>query len=196
MGIYQKLHKLQQGIKSLAKDANGGQYDYVSPSKVLGVVRQMMDENGLLLKQEVTAIENQRQDYELGKGELKRVKSEVLTTLLMRFTWVDIDSGEVDVNMFAANGQNDFDKGVGSALTYGERYFLLKYFHIATDEDDCDYLSGKRSMEFEELLRKMKMRTTPDEVNKFYKANVKNLTGDYADKFYAACVEYGKQLKK
>jgi hypothetical protein len=23
-------------------------------------------------------------------------------------------------------------------LTYAERYFLLKYFHIATDEDDVD----------------------------------------------------------
>jgi len=27
---------------------------------------------------------------------------------------------------------------LGSALTYAERYFLLKYFHIATDEDDID----------------------------------------------------------
>jgi hypothetical protein len=40
--------------------------------------------------------------------------------------------------MFAANGQNDFEKGLGSALTYAERYFLLKYFHISTDEDDID----------------------------------------------------------
>lgn len=33
---------------------------------------------------------------------------------------------------------NGFEKGLGSALTYAERYFLLKYFHIATDEDDID----------------------------------------------------------
>jgi hypothetical protein len=56
----------------------------------------------------------------------------------MKFTWVDCETGETDVNMFAANGQNDWEKGLGSALTYGERYFLLKYFHIATDEDDVD----------------------------------------------------------
>ena len=56
----------------------------------------------------------------------------------MRFTWVCVDTGETDVNLFGANGQNGFDKGVGSALTYAERYFLLKYFHIATDEDDID----------------------------------------------------------
>jgi hypothetical protein len=56
----------------------------------------------------------------------------------MRFTWVDVETGEKDENLFAANGQNDWDKGVGSALTYAERYFLLKYFHIPTDEDDID----------------------------------------------------------
>ena len=56
----------------------------------------------------------------------------------MKFTWIDIETGEKDENLFGANGQNGFDKGVGSALTYAERYFLLKYFHIATDEDDID----------------------------------------------------------
>jgi hypothetical protein len=57
---------------------------------------------------------------------------------MMRFTWIDTEIGEKDENLFGANGQNDWDKGVGSALTYAERYFLLKYFHIATDEDDID----------------------------------------------------------
>ena len=46
----------------------------------------------------------------------------------MRFTWVDVETGEKDENLFSANGQNDWDKGVGSALTYGERYFLFKVF--------------------------------------------------------------------
>jgi hypothetical protein len=56
----------------------------------------------------------------------------------MRFTWIDCESGESDINLFGANGQNDWEKGLGSALTYAERYFLLKYFHISTDEDDID----------------------------------------------------------
>jgi len=57
---------------------------------------------------------------------------------MMKFTWIDTETGDFDENLFGANGQNDWDKGVGSALTYGERYFLLKFFHIATDEDDID----------------------------------------------------------
>jgi hypothetical protein len=74
-------------------------------------------------------------DYTLKNGNSK---SEILTTIEIRFTWVDCESGETLVSHFAANGQNDWDKGLGSALTYAERYYLLKFFHIPTDEDDVD----------------------------------------------------------
>jgi len=73
-------------------------------------------------------------DYKTKNG----TKEEMHTTAMMTFTWIDCETGEKDVNLFGANGQNDWEKGLGSALTYAERYFLLKYFHIATDEDDVD----------------------------------------------------------
>jgi hypothetical protein len=141
MSIYKKLHKIQQSVKGLAKDKdtksqyNPNGYAYVTGSKVLGHIKPLMDEYGLLLKQEVLSIENTRQEYTTSKGHHK---VEVLSKLMMRFTWIDIDTGETDVNEFGANGMNDWDKGVGSAMTYAERYFLLKYFHIPTDEDDID----------------------------------------------------------
>lgn len=141
MTIYTKLHQLQQAIRGLGKDKSGGQYQYVSGSKLLPLVREHMDRLGLLLKQEVTDIENTRQDYTVGRDA--RPKSEILSKVSMRFTWIDIETGERDENLFAANGQNDWEKGLGSALTYGERYFLLKYFHIPTDEDDCDNIDRK-----------------------------------------------------
>ena len=134
MNIYQKLLKIQQRINGLGKDKQGNNYKYVTGDKLLGEVKPMMNELGLLLKQEVLSIENVRQDYATRNGS----KSEINSKVMMRFTWVDSDTGEKDENLFGANGQNDWDKGVGSALTYGERYFLLKYFHIATDEDDID----------------------------------------------------------
>lgn len=73
-------------------------------------------------------------DYNTSKG----AKSEILSKVMMKFTWIDALTGEIDENLFGANGQNDFEKGLGSALTYAERYFLLKFFHIPTDEDDID----------------------------------------------------------
>lgn len=133
--LYQKLAILQKTVRGLAQDATCGQtYKYVSGSKVLGVVRPKMDELGLLLVQQVDSIENERMDYQVKSG----AKSEILTKVMMTFTWIDSESGEKLPVTFGANGQNGWDKGLGSALTYAERYFLLKFFHIATDEDDVD----------------------------------------------------------
>lgn len=138
LNIYQKLLKIQQKIHGLGKDKSAMNYKYVTGDKVLGEIKPMMNELGLLLKQEIISIDNVRQDYIVGQGDKQREKSEINSKVMMRFTWVDCETGEKDENLFGANGQNDWDKGVGSALTYAERYFLLKYFHIATDEDDID----------------------------------------------------------
>jgi len=138
LNIYQKLLKIQQKIHGLGKDKSALNYKYVTGDKVLGEIKPLMNDMGLLLKQEVVSIENTRQEYKVGKGNDVRDKSEINSKVMMRFTWVDCETGDKDENLFGANGQNDWDKGVGSALTYAERYFLLKYFHIATDEDDID----------------------------------------------------------
>ena len=139
--IYQKLLTIQKKINGLGKDKKSFSYSYVTGDKVLGEIKPLMNELGLLLKQEIINIENTRQDYTTKNG----TKSEILSRVMMRFTWVDTETGETDINMFGANGQNDFEKGLGSALTYAERYFLLKYFHIATDEDDIDNDNRKTS---------------------------------------------------
>jgi hypothetical protein len=147
LNIYQKLHKIQAHIIGLGKDKSANSYRYVTGDKVLEHVKPMMNDLGLILKQEIISIDNERQDYRVAVNQQSpegRPKSEILSKVMMRFTWVDIETGEKDENLFGANGQNDWDKGVGSALTYGERYFLLKFFHIATDEDDIDNPDRKK----------------------------------------------------
>lgn len=134
LNLYQKLLHIQTKINGLGKDKSTYNYKYVTGDKVLGEIKPLMNQLGLILKQEVISIENTRQDYSTAKGS----KSEILSKVMMQFTWIDCATGEKDVNSFGANGQNDWEKGLGSALTYAERYFLLKYFHIATDEDDID----------------------------------------------------------
>ena len=136
MNLYQKLVEIQKTVRGLGKDANASAYQYVSGSKVLEYIRPKMDELGVLLVQEIDEIDNQRIDYNVKSG----VKSELLSKVTMTFTWIDAESGEKLPVKFGANGMNNWDKGLGSALTYAERYFLLKFFHIATDEDDVDAL--------------------------------------------------------
>lgn len=132
--IYTKLHEIQKSVVGLTKDAKGNAGDYVSGNKILGIVRPLMDKYGLLLIPEVLDATFSRQDYATQKGQ----KSEMFCSLKIRFTWVDTESGEKLESLWASSGMNAFDKGYGSALTYGERYYLLKFFHVATDRDDVD----------------------------------------------------------
>jgi hypothetical protein len=140
MNLYQKLHHIQCEILGLSKNKKSFGYSYVNGDKVLEYIKPLMNELGLILKQEIISIKNKRHDYQTGSAEKKNLKdkSEILSKVMMRFTWIDTDTGEKDENSFGANGMNDWEKGLGSALTYGERYFLLKFFHIATDQDDID----------------------------------------------------------
>ena len=158
MSIYTKLFEIQKQVKGLSKDKKSYSFSYVTGNKLLSFIKPLMDKQGLILKQEVISIDNERMDYEVWNKFEKvfKPKSEILSKVMMRFTWIDIETGETDVNSFGANGQNDWEKGLGSALTYAERYFLLKYFHIATDEDDIDNPERKPQPEVEQPVK-----TTP-----------------------------------
>lgn len=147
MNLFQKLVEIQKSVRALGKNSSAGtgasSYQYVSGSKVLDFIRPKMDELGILLVQQIDSIENERIDYQTKNG----VKSELLSQVNMTFTWIDAESGEKLPVPFGANGMNNWDKGLGSALTYAERYFLLKFFHIATDEDDVDALPPRGNEE-------------------------------------------------
>lgn len=156
MNLYQKLLHIQKEVDSFIKDTEGHNYSYVSGNQVLGKIRPLMNELGLLLKPEITSIDNERMDYKTKYGE----KSEILSKVMFKMTWVDCDSGDKDENLWGANGQNDWDKGVGSAMTYAERYFLLKFFHVPTDADDVD---NKKKSEEQTPTQQKPTNQTPKE---------------------------------
>lgn len=197
MSLYQKLLAVQKGIAGLSKDGKAYGYEYVTGGKLLKEIRPIMDREGLLLKQEVLSVENTRQDYKTKSGD----KSEILSLVNMRFTWIDTETGEKDENLFSANGQNDWDKGIGSALTYAERYFLLKFFHIATDEDDIDNPARKerdqqkQEREQEEYIRQVNdFLTSNEKALNFYLARYSK--GQLADLTKQEYNDIYKELKK
>jgi hypothetical protein len=159
-GLYKKLLLIQTSVENFVKNKQGHNYTYVDGNTVLNHIRPLMNDTNLLLKQEVLSIKNERYDYTTSKGN---PKTEVLSCVEMRFTWIDCETGEKDENLFGANGMNDFDKGVGSALTYAERYFLLKYFHIPTDKDDVDALPQRDT---HTVIQKTPLQIAIDEMSK------------------------------
>lgn len=146
MSVYQKFLEVQKTVRALAPNEEGpkekGGYKYVSGAKALSIIRPKMDEVGLLCLPEIVGIRNTPMTYSTKYG----TKTEIFTELDLLFTWVDTEDGSSFTARFAANGMNDWDKGLGSALTYGERYYLLKAFHIATDKDDIDSLQREEAI--------------------------------------------------
>ena len=155
MKIYAKIAQLQAAVRGLSKDAQAYGYGYVSGDKVLSVVRPLMDDLGLLLMPSVEEVNITPTTYDQydRKAQAVLTKTENLTVLSMMMTWIDVETGETLPVKWAGVGQNGYDKGYGSALTYAERYYLLKTLHIATDEDDVDAVNAVRDRAIEEAAK-------------------------------------------
>lgn len=132
MNIYQKLIEVRKAVPYLKKANQGYQFKYVSSSDTLGALRESMDTNGLLLVPRV--VSHEIRDHSTRKGD-----HEYFTILNVEYTWVNAESpAETVVCTWQGCGLDDGEKGTGKALTYAEKYFLLKFFNIATDKDDPD----------------------------------------------------------
>ncbi len=137
MTLHEKLIKLREAVPYAQEDAQGYQYKYVSGTSLLAVLRPKMDELGVLLipsTGEYTWTETIKENQ---KGEKSAL---FIVTLDMTMTWVNAEKPEekIDVPFSAFGAQDDISKAFGSALTYSERYFLLKFFSIPTDKLDPD----------------------------------------------------------
>jgi len=138
MNIYQKLLEVRKTVPYLQKTASGTQYKYTGSSQVLSAVREKLDELGLVL---ITRITDSKLTSEANsKGTMVN-----MTELTLEFTWVNTEKPEeaIVIPFYAQGVDLAGEKGVGKALTYGEKYFILKQFNIATDQDDPDAFQKK-----------------------------------------------------
>ncbi len=139
--LHQKLLEIRKSVDYLKKESLGKQYKYVSSSQVLGNVRKKMDEYGVLLMPSVNNVNL----HEKQESIEDRTRSTYFTELFMTMTWIDVDnsSDRIDLSWYGQGMDIAGEKGVGKALTYAEKYFILKFFNIATDKDDPDSFQNK-----------------------------------------------------
>jgi hypothetical protein len=136
MNLTQKIIEVRKIVKSLQRTSSGYGYKYVSEDKVLGVIRDKMDELGLLL--ELSVVDSNRSTFTYKNKRQEDVVENVIEGKL-EFIWVDAETETERKVPFALYGQQaDASQAFGSGLTYANRYFLLKYFQIATSENDPD----------------------------------------------------------
>ncbi|MBE7356690.1 ERF family protein [Staphylococcus haemolyticus] len=142
LNLFQKIADVKANIDGFTKDAKSYNYSYVSGSQVLHRIRNKMIENNLLLVPK-TSEENYKQ-VEVTRFNKKANReittSEFIVEMKLTYVWINADKPEeqFEVTFYAVGQQDDVSKAHGTALTYAERYFLMKFFNIPTDEDDAD----------------------------------------------------------
>ena len=141
MNIQQKLVEVRKSIHGFNKDTKGFGFDHVSGSQILRAIKGKMDELGVLLipRVDYDTLHWEKHEYTTKKGEKKL---DFIITMKMKYTWVNAEDPQdkIEIDWICIGQQtDDIAKAVGTAMTYNERYFLLKFLGLPTDEDDADF---------------------------------------------------------
>ncbi len=132
LNLHQKIIEIRKAVPYLQKDAKSHQYNYVSGASVIEPIRKKMDELGVILAPEI--------DHDSIEWSGTEVK------FRMNYVWINAEKPEerYPVPWMAAGKQSEASKSFGSALTYAERYFFLKFLNIPTDKDDPDHRDNQK----------------------------------------------------
>lgn len=145
MNLYEKLVELRASVDWFKKDATTSVenkyssykgYDYTSGRQILSSIKNKMKELKLLLLPK-NILSNGYEKYEYTNSKGKEV-TDFIVSGIVTYEWINAENPEekytVDIPCFGQ--QNDVSKAFGSALTYSERYFLLKSLGVPTDDED------------------------------------------------------------
>lgn len=156
LNIYQKLAKIRKQVEVVQKNKSGYGYKYVTDDELLAKITAGMDKYGVSLIPNIVPETLQVQPYTYKKTKKEKQNgqfvtyeenvNEFITTSDMQYIWVNNENPEekVVVNWSMVGQQSDASQCLGSGLTYSMRYFLLKYFNVATPDDDPDAWRSKQ----------------------------------------------------
>ncbi|MNO72119.1 ERF superfamily protein [compost metagenome] len=195
LNIYQKLLEVRKSVDYLKKEATSSQYKYTGSAQVLASVRNKINEMGLILVPKIVDKNLLTETIEFIEKEKPKKTTTYFTELKLTMTWVNADdpSEIVECPWYSQGVDIAGEKGVGKALTYGEKYFILKFFNIPTDNDDPDAFQKKfeqkASKEIQAKIRetwvklKFKINQLEQQSKTIYGVGVAQLSEDDAEEF-------------
>ena len=127
--ILRKLANIKSGFGYMKTDGKGYNYNYVTPEALYLKFNELANKEGVLLLPSIVS-----------KNMImsENLKANNMVDIDMIMTFYDVESGEFISLPWASYGTNSNEKGFGSAITYGMRYFILSSFQIPTGDDDPD----------------------------------------------------------
>lgn len=152
LNLYQKLAKIRKQVEVVQKNKSGYGYKYVTDDELLAKITVGMDKYGVSLVPNIVPGTLRVEPYTYKKtkrdknGSYEETVNEFTAVCDMSYVWVNNDNPEetVTVSWSMVGQQSDASQCLGSGLTYSMRYFLLKYFNVATPDDDPDNWRSKQ----------------------------------------------------
>lgn len=147
LNIYQKLAKIRKPVEVLQKNKSGYGYKYVTEELILAKITGLMGTLGVSLIPRIVPGTTEVTPYHYVKTKMTKTGSpfeehvnEILVHADMEWLWINNDNpaDRVVVPWTLVGQQSDASQAFGSGLSYSSRYFMLKYFNVATSEDDPD----------------------------------------------------------
>lgn len=141
--LFGKLLNIRKEVDYLQKTEKGNQGAmYVDPAVLLKKIRDNMDLQAVLL---VPSLLNSKVESIPAPTKNNKDAMGFLFKSNMEFHWYDCATGEKITVPWFCVGKHMTDPAMaeGAALTYTERYFLLKFFQIPTTKDDPEFFEQK-----------------------------------------------------
>lgn len=191
LNIYQRMLAATSEINKVAKNLKVGvgnnSYKAVAESDVLEAVKPVEEQFGIysfplsreIVKDEISVTTT---EYEGRKSEKASYFMRVKT--IYRFVNVDKPDEYIDITTYG-DGIDSQDKAPGKAMTYGDKYALLKAYKIQTGEDPDAKPSKRKTVEpptAEQLKQAEELSIDLDRLAAYVKVDVSELSkSDLAD---------------
>lgn len=159
LNIYQKLAKIRESVEVMKKDKKAYGYNYTAEESILAKITVQMRKYNLSLIPGINPGTTTVTPYtykktkSTQKGDIYEENvNEILVQADTTWTWVNNDNPEeqICVPWAMVGQQSDASQSFGSGLTYSSRYFLLKYFNVATSNDPDAVRSKQKEAAAEE----------------------------------------------
>lgn len=147
MNIYQKMAAITAELKAVEKDltvqtTKTSSYKAVSEKAILDAIKPLEEKYGIYsypISREVlesNTIQNENVYKDVKGNETITPKTSYMTRIKTIYRFVNIDAPTQYIETITfAEGIDSQDKGSGKAMTYADKYALMKSYKISTGED-------------------------------------------------------------
>lgn len=182
LNIYEKLSAVTSELSSVAKNLEVGygqsKYKAVGEADVLRAIKP------LEAKYKIYSYPFQRTIIESGTVDTAKGTKQLFERIevIYRFVNAENPSEFIDITSYG-DGIDAGDKSVGKAMTYADKYALMKAYKIVTgddpDQNASEDLKGVKQVLSQEYLNRCKeLKITKEKVAKYFQKDVNSLTND------------------